>query len=180
MIIGGILSRFFFKKKCLFVHCKIPIQDGTYSHFSSGVALQLLSQSCLTTRPSGTSVSFQWWASWVCLVVEILQLATGSLTRSLMLCFDNAEWYRDGPANHCWRLHRLLFFRARWQELQVYLPWTADSSQSKLVIHFLRQWASLRFEESINQMRLHWDLKKVLDSGYFLKRQSEPNLIGEQ
>ena len=96
-----------------------------------------------------------------------LQLATGSLTRSLMLCFDNAEWYRDGPANHCWRLHRLLLFRARWQELRVYLPWTADSSQSKLVIHFLRQWASLRFEESINQMRLHWDLKKVLDNWVF-------------
>ena len=33
VIIGGILSRFFFIKKCLFVHCKIPIQDGTYSHF---------------------------------------------------------------------------------------------------------------------------------------------------
>jgi len=37
----------------------------------------------------------------------------------------------------------------------VYLLLVADSSQSKLVIHFLRQWASLKFEESINQMRLH-------------------------
>ena len=91
-----------------------------------------------------------------------LQVATGSLIRSLMLCFDIAEWYRDGPANHCWRLHGLLLFRAPCQELRVYLPWAADSGQSKLVMYFLRQWASLRFEESINQMRLHWDLKKVL------------------
>jgi len=94
--------------------------------------------------------------------------------------YRSNEWYRDGPPNHCWRLHRLLLFCAWWQELRVYLLSVADFSQSKLVIHFLRQWASLKFEESINQMRLHWDLKKVLGSGYFLKRQSEPNLIREQ
>jgi hypothetical protein len=88
-----------------------------------------------------------------------LQLATGSLIRSLMLCFDNAEWYWDGSANHCWRLHRLLLFRAPCQELRVYLPWAADSSQSKLVMHFLRQWASLRFEKSINQMSLGRDCR---------------------
>ena len=41
VIIRRILTRFFLKK-CLFVHCEIPIQDDTYSHFSSGVALQLL------------------------------------------------------------------------------------------------------------------------------------------
>ena len=93
-----------------------------------------------------------------------LQVATGSLIRSLMLCFDIAEWYRDGPANHCWRLHRLLLFRAPWQELRVYLPWAVDSSQSKLVMHFLRQWASLRFEKSINQMSLGILLSCIMEA----------------
>lgn len=67
--------------------------------------------------------------------------------RSLMLFFCSAEWYRDDHANHCWRLHGLLLFCSPRQELWVYLPWTSDSSQSKLVMLFLQSLTTLGHDQ---------------------------------
>jgi hypothetical protein len=61
--------------------------------------------------------------------------------------FCYAEWYRDDHANHCWRLHGLLLFCSPRQELWVYLPWTADSSQSKLVMIFLQSFTTLGYDQ---------------------------------
>ena len=146
MIARRILSWFFLLKKVL-VCCKQNTNSGwnlfslfLWCCFAADEPVlrdnEALRSKCLVPMVSFMSLPF-------CL---FLQVATGSLIRSLMLCFDNAEWYWDGSANHCRRLHRLLLFRAPCQELRVYLPWAADSGQSKLVMYFLRQWASLRIE----------------------------------
>ena len=107
-----------------------------------------------------------WWCSVVlCAFVSVRVYASARYVRMLLLLI----WCGSAPAfnfkkNHCWRLHRLLLFRAPWQELRVYLPWAVDSSQSKLVMHFLRQWASLRFEKSINQMSLGILLSCIMEA----------------